>query len=73
MLYIYAFELPQEHTLLRSEGARLLVATMTAPLLKSLPRIADKATAVNTSTTCALTVSFHSHLSSTSNENHSFY
>jgi hypothetical protein len=65
MLYIHAFELPQEHTLLRSEGTQLLVA-----LLNSLPRIADKATTVKTATTCALPVSFHSHLSSNSNENH---
>jgi hypothetical protein len=70
MLYIHAFELPQEHTLLSSEGTQLLVTTMIAPLLNSLPRIADKATTVKTSTTCALPDSFHSHLSSTSNENH---
>jgi hypothetical protein len=47
MLYIHAFELPQEHTLLKSEGVRLLVATMTTPLLNSLR---------------ALIVSFYSHL-----------
>jgi hypothetical protein len=48
MLYIHAFELPQEHTLLKLEGVRLLVATMITPILNSLPKIPDKTIAIKT-------------------------
>jgi hypothetical protein len=70
MLYIHAFELPQEHTLLKSKGVQLWLATMNTPLVNSLPKIVDKTITINTSTTCALVVSFYSHISNTSNENH---